>query len=173
LKIYPFHSYRNFNDDEGYLLCDDLFDSGYSEEDIPEFVMRKFLKNIRNNYSFAINKMDNVVFEDNVVVEDNTTVIEETIVIEDTIPVVEDKPIVNKSSKKPSKKSEEEIDFDEESYLEHFKAKTNYTNQQRISIFKSECNTELSDRKIGKISNKYFKVSSARIGGNKTKVYQL
>jgi hypothetical protein len=30
------------NDEEGYLLCIDLFDSGYSEEDIAEFVMRKF-----------------------------------------------------------------------------------------------------------------------------------
>ena len=33
------------SDEEGYLLCIDLFDSCYSEEDIAEFVMRKFLKN--------------------------------------------------------------------------------------------------------------------------------
>jgi hypothetical protein len=140
-------------EEEPYLLCVDLFESDYSEEDIAEFVKRKSLKNIHNNYSFAINKMDNttvennVVDEDNVVVEDNIHVVEDNIVVEDTIPVVEDKPIVKKSSKK----SEEEIDFDEESYLEHLEAKTNYTNQQRISIFKSEFNSGLSDRKIQNI----------------------
>jgi hypothetical protein len=151
------------NDEEGYLLCIDLFDSDYSEEDIAEFVMRKFLKNIRNNYSFAINNMDNTT------VEDNTTVVEENIVIEETIPAVEDKPVVKKSSKKPK----EEIDFDEHVYLDHFEANTNYTNQQRISIFKSEFESEQTDAKIGKIINKYFKVSSDRIGGKKIKVYQL
>jgi hypothetical protein len=130
--------------------------------------------------------MVNTVVEDTIpviediihVIEDTIPVIEDTIaVIEDTIPVIEDKPIVKKafkkSSKKATKKSEEEIDFDEERYLECFKAKTNYTNEQRISIFKYEFNTELSDRKIGSIINKYFKVSSAHIGGKKTKVYQL
>jgi hypothetical protein len=49
---------------EGYLLCVELFDSDYSEENISEFVMRKFLKNIRNNYSFEINKINNTVVED-------------------------------------------------------------------------------------------------------------
>jgi hypothetical protein len=123
-------------DEEGYLLCVDLFDSDYSEEDIAEFVMRKFLKNLLYNYSFAINKMDNTTVEDNVVIEDTIPVIEDTIpVIEDTIPVIEDKPIVKKSSKK----SKEEIDFDDEIYLDHFKANTNYTNEQRITIFTSIC----------------------------------
>jgi hypothetical protein len=60
-----------------------------------------------------------------------------------------------------------------ESYLEHFKSNTDYTNQQRISIFKSTFNSTLSDGKIGKIINQYFKVSSARIGGKESKVYQL
>jgi hypothetical protein len=127
----------------------------------------------------VINKIDKpVVEEDNTSVENNVIVIdkpvaEDNTTVEDTIPVIEDKPIVKKSSKKSSKKSEEEIDFDDEIYLEHFKAKTNYTNEQRISIFKSEFNSDLSDIKIGSIINKYFKVSSARIGGKKTKVYLL
>jgi site-specific recombinase XerD len=60
-----------------------------------------------------------------------------------------------------------------ESYLNHFKAKTNYTNEQRISIFNSEFNSELSDRKIWNIINKYFKVASARIGGKKTKYISI
>jgi hypothetical protein len=113
------------NDNEGYLFCTELFDSDYSEEDISVFVMRKLLKNIRNNYSFVINEIDNIVVdntfennnvvetvvEDNIVIEDNTTV-ENNIVVEnnnvvDT--VVENKPKV----KKPSKKSqEEEIDYE-------------------------------------------------------------
>jgi hypothetical protein len=127
---------------EGYLLCVELFESDYSEEDISEFVMRKFLRNIHNNYSFAINKMNNTV------VEDTIPVIEDTSVEENTIHISIDKPVVEDKPKKVSKKSEDEInDDDMESYLNHFKPKTNYTNEQRISIFKSEFNTQLSDVK--------------------------
>jgi hypothetical protein len=68
---------------------------------------------------------------------------------------------------------EKEIENNMESYLDHFKANTNYTNEQRISIFKSEFNLELSDRKIGSIINKYFKTTSTCIGKKKTRVYQL
>jgi hypothetical protein len=173
-------------------LCVDLFESDYSEEDISEFAMRKFLKNIHNNYSFEIKKMDSPVVEDNIVVEEENTTVEDTIVAENAIHVIDntvedniviednttveetivDNPVVveDKKTKKASKKSEEENDYDMESYLDHFKSNTDYTNQQRILIFKSEFNSQLSDAKIGKIINQYFKVSSARIGGKKTKL---
>jgi hypothetical protein len=111
-------------DEEGYLLCVELFESDYSEEDIAGFVMRKFLKNIRNNYSFEINEMNNTVVEEDIVVEDiipvidntidenNTVVIidkpvvEEDSVVKDIIPVIDNKPVVE-NKKKTSKKSEE------------------------------------------------------------------
>jgi hypothetical protein len=160
-------------DEEGYLLCVELFESDYSEEDIADFVMRKFLKNIHNNYSFVINKMDKPVVEDNIVVEEKNTAVKDNIVVEDTIHVIIEKPVVEDKPKKASKKSEEENDYDMESYLDHFNANTNYINQQRISIFKSTFNSQLTKDKIGKIINQYFKVSSTRIDGKKTKVYQL
>jgi hypothetical protein len=82
------------SDDDGYSLCVELFDNDYSEEDISEFVMRQFLKNIHNNYSFEINKIQNIVVEeDNIIVEDKPVAIEDNIVIEDTI-IVKDKPVV-------------------------------------------------------------------------------
>jgi hypothetical protein len=99
--------------------------------------------------------MDYTTVVDNVVIEDSIPVVIEDsipVVIEDSIPavVIEDKPVVKKSSKK----LKEEIDFNADIYLDHFEANTNYTNQQRISIFRSELGSELTDVKIGKLINK-------------------
>jgi hypothetical protein len=38
------------SEDEEFDLCASLFSDDYSEEDIAEFVMRKFLKYINNNF---------------------------------------------------------------------------------------------------------------------------
>jgi hypothetical protein len=119
------------SDEEGYLLCVDLFESDYSEEDIAEFIMRKFLKNIHNNYSFEITKMNNTVVVEDIVVVDNTIpVILDKDIVENTIPVVIDKPVVEDKKKTTKKSVEEEIENNMESYLGHFKANTNYRNEQ-------------------------------------------
>jgi hypothetical protein len=59
------------NDDEGFLLVVDLLDRDFSLEDISEFVMKKFLKNICNNYSFEINEINNPILENDKVIEDD------------------------------------------------------------------------------------------------------
>jgi hypothetical protein len=103
-----------------------------------------------------------MIVEDNIVEEDDTTVIEDNIFEEDdNTNIDEDK---ESKANKVSKKSQDEIDYDIESYHENFTANINYTNQERISIFKSVFDSKLSNAKIGNIINPYFQVSSTRIG---------
>jgi hypothetical protein len=64
------------SDDEGCMFVIKLLYEGFSLEDISEFVMRKFLKVIRNIYYFEINEIYNTVVEkDNTVIEENNNLL--------------------------------------------------------------------------------------------------
>jgi hypothetical protein len=102
--------------------------------------MRKFLKYIHNNYYFEINNNDNTIdidIEDNTVIDNKfaNNIIENNTIEDKT--VIENHTVIDKIPKKSSiTKSQRRIDYDFDNYLENFTDNTNYTNQERISVFK-------------------------------------
>jgi hypothetical protein len=61
------------SEDEEFDLCVSLFSDDYSVEDIAEFVMRKFLKNINKNFEFVTYHKNelNTIDEENTIIQED------------------------------------------------------------------------------------------------------
>jgi hypothetical protein len=193
---------REIISEEEYDLCISLFLDDYSEKDIAEFVKRKFLKYINNNFeiiAYQNNEFNTINEESKTIDEESETIDEESITIdeedinntitenpitkEESTPIntndknksVKNKPVKNKSikNKTPKKSTSKSEDFDMNIYISKFKEGKDYINDKKIEIFNKTFRTDFLSTKVSRIIKDLFTTSSAHINGRKTKTFQI
>jgi hypothetical protein len=183
------------SEEEEFDLCVYLFSDDYSEEDIAEFVRRKLVKYINNNFeiiTYHKNEL-NTINEEFIITQDITqeSINEEFITpinvddknkfdiipndIEDKPNIIEDKTIDKKIKKNTPKEStsKPEEDFDMNIYISKFKEGEYYINDKRIEIFNKTFKINFLSSKISRLIKDLFTTSSTRINGRKTKTFQI